>query len=363
MAKKAEPVASKSDEPGDVLSDLIKGLNTTFKEKVASRADESTLVEPLDWIPTGIDELDFAFNADPKKSGIPTSRVIELYGSESKGKSALSMQIAKATQAYGGIAIVLDSESSFDKDFSANVLGVNLEKMGFIDTPSMEDGFERIDSLVDGYLANEYKTPMLIIWDTIAAAPTRNELAGDTYGGGIASKPRGLSEFFRRITPRLSRTRISLLLLNQIRSSLGQGSDDSPGGWALRHHTGVRIQAKSGAEGRFIKDDSGKVVGINASFKFVKNKVGVPMREVNIPFYFDTGFDNAQSLVDSALVLSANGVETGVYKSSNGWYKTLPPQPDDKQIRYKDLVTLLRTDVELSKIVRENIRKIRQARR
>src|SRR5882724_4252937 len=175
------------------IEELISGLNKHFKSKkespIASLASGDILPDPTGWVSTGLDELDLAI-----KEGIPCGRITEILGTESRGKSALAASIAAATQRQGGLAALLDSESTFEKNFAAT-LGVDLDRMVFLDCPTLEDGFERIEGFIDVYLEKHYIFPTVVLWDTLAAAPTRKELEEGTYSGGIASKPRGVSEF------------------------------------------------------------------------------------------------------------------------------------------------------------------------
>src|SRR5205823_5538867 len=155
-------------------------------------------------------------------------------------------------------AVLLDSESTFDQSF-ATLLGVDVQRMLFVECPTLEDGFVRIEKFIDTYADNELEFPTVIIWDTLAAAPTKRELEEGTYSGGIAGKPRGVSEFLRKITHRLAQQKIALVIVNQLRSSLGEGPDDSPGGKALRHHASLRLLVKTSPAGQFIREESNGV--------------------------------------------------------------------------------------------------------
>jgi len=53
--------------------------------------------------------------------GLPRGRVIEIYGQESSGKTALSLHIAGECQKAGGVVAFIDAEHSLDPSF-ANLL-------------------------------------------------------------------------------------------------------------------------------------------------------------------------------------------------------------------------------------------------
>jgi len=53
--------------------------------------------------------------------GIPKGRIVEIYGPESAGKTALSLHIIAQCQKQGGIAAFIDAEHAFDPTFANNL--------------------------------------------------------------------------------------------------------------------------------------------------------------------------------------------------------------------------------------------------
>jgi len=75
-------------------------------------------------ISTGSLALDHALGV----GGIPRGRVIEIFGSESSGKTTLALHVVAEAQKRDGVAAFIDAEHALDVMY-AKKLGVNSEYM------------------------------------------------------------------------------------------------------------------------------------------------------------------------------------------------------------------------------------------
>ena len=75
-------------------------------------------------IPTGSISLDLALGI----GGIPRGRVTELFGTESSGKTTLTLQVIAQCQKAGGTAAFVDAEHCLDPIY-AEKIGVNVEEI------------------------------------------------------------------------------------------------------------------------------------------------------------------------------------------------------------------------------------------
>ena len=70
-------------------------------------------------IPTGAITLDLALGV----GGIPKSRVTEIYGPESSGKTTLALSVVANVQRQGGVAAYLDVEHAIDPGYARRAFG------------------------------------------------------------------------------------------------------------------------------------------------------------------------------------------------------------------------------------------------
>ena len=112
---------SDNKEKLKALQLTIDKLEKTYgKGTVMKMSDKS--IEPMEALPTGSLGLDIALGI----GGLPTGRIIEIYGPESSGKTTLSMHAIAECQKRGGIAAFVDAEHAFDKTY-AEKLGIDVD--------------------------------------------------------------------------------------------------------------------------------------------------------------------------------------------------------------------------------------------
>ena len=87
--------------------------------RLGSRPDMNVEV-----IPTGSLTLDMALGV----GGLPRGRIIEVYGSESSGKTTLALHCIAEAQKLGGYVAFIDVEHALDPTYAA-ALGVNLDDL------------------------------------------------------------------------------------------------------------------------------------------------------------------------------------------------------------------------------------------
>jgi recombination protein RecA len=78
---------------------------------------------PILGIPTGSISLDIALGGQ----GIPSGRVVEIFGPESSGKTTLALHVVASAQKKGGIAAFIDAEHALDPSW-AKKLGSNWKR-------------------------------------------------------------------------------------------------------------------------------------------------------------------------------------------------------------------------------------------
>jgi len=221
MAKKKE---KEEFNLNDDLSDIIiKSINDKFKgDNVAFYSDSlfDAPSEIKDWVPTGSTELDYAVS-NRESGGWPVGRIVELTGMEASGKSLMCLHALKNTQQKGGLGVFIDTENAFNIDF-AEAIGLDTQKLLYIQLEKIEDCFETIESILEKINKVSKKRLVTIVLDSASGATTEQELDSD-YGkdGWSTSKAIILSKAMRKITNLIGRENALLIITNQLRQKLG----------------------------------------------------------------------------------------------------------------------------------------------
>jgi len=296
-------MAKKENE--DFTSELIASLNKDHGSRVAynlSQDESPTHVKR--WISTGSKLLDYICS-NRKNGGLPEGRIIEIFGPPSIGKSHIATQIAKTTQAMGGIVVYIDTENATSVENLA-MLGVDVSKrFVYVDTHCTEEVFQVAESTILKTKGMSKDVPITIVWDSVAASSPKAELLGDYDKESIGLQARAISKGMRKITGVIGQTNTLFIILNQIRTKIGvmYGDPDvNPGGKAIPFHASTRIKLGAGQQ---IKDGD-DVIGIHVSAKTIKNKVAPPFRKIDFEIHFGVGIKEHEQIFD---LLRKNGPE------------------------------------------------------
>jgi RecA/RadA recombinase len=274
---------------------------------------------------TGLKPLDEAVG------GFPFSKIVELYGLDNSGKTALTMLICgaakfgniyevlengscqKVTEPYDVTVLYIDNENSLEEGDRIVVYGQEVDCItGECDTT--DKIFKDIETCCDEIEKIQKETKKLqflvVAVDTIAGTSTRQEISADWAKQDYSRQPAMLRKGFRNIARRLKEQNVCLVCTNQVgdsfapkskmagRSLLPQESDFSPsGGKALKYWAHVRIfifklpNPYKLAKGMFAD-------GFVVHFFTTKNRIKMPLRSGRLVLLFKNalGTNNDGSL-------------------------------------------------------------------
>lgn len=303
----------------------FKNLDKTFKEENVAYFIGDSEASHVQRFSSGSVALDAAIGG-----GVPVGRIIELFGGESSGKSATSLKIIASAQKANLLCAYIDMEHSFDPQWS-QVLGVDLSGTSLIvsQPQHLQQAFMIIDSLIDAGVD-------LIVVDSVASLVPKEELDGEPTKQTIGLIARYMSQFLRRITPKLSRNNCTTIWINQIRDNVGVMYGDTsttPGGRSLKFYASLRLRLAKGTEGRLkIKTPSGeeRQIGLHIKATAVKNKTATPYGKAEYKVFWDgRKTDDIEELADVALNAGAfpRYDAKGELKSNGRNYKW-PSEPE-----------------------------------
>ncbi len=284
----------------NAINEAIAQIKDRFGEGAIMRFGEAKPVN-VDAIPTGCLSLDIALGI----GGIPRGRIIEIYGPESSGKTTLAQHIVAEVQKMGGTAAFVDAEHSLDPEY-AKKIGVNVDDLLISQPDTGEQALEIVETLVRSNAVD------VIVIDSVAALTPKAEIEGDMGDTHMGLQARLMSQALRKLTGIISKTKTSVIFINQIRMKIGVmfgNPETTTGGTALKFYSSIRIEIRRSAQ---IKQGD-QIIGNRVKVKIVKNKVAPPFKTCEFDIMYNEGISIAGDILDL-------GVKYSIIKKSGNTY-------------------------------------------
>jgi len=295
------PVKEERKERDKALEMAVSQIEKQYGKGAIMRMGISGALLPVSTIPTGSLELDYALGI----GGIPRGRVVEIFGPESSGKTTLALHIIAEAQKRGGAAAFVDAEHALDANYS-KTLGVNIDELLLSQPDTGEQALEITEVLVRSGAVD------VVVIDSVAALVPRAEIDGEMGDSLPGLQARLMSQALRKLTAAISKSRTSVVFINQMREKIGimfGNPETTTGGRALKFYASVRLDIRRISA---IKDGE-EVVGSRVKVKVVKNKLAPPFREAEFDIIYGEGISRLGSLLDL-------GVTHKVVEKSGAWY-------------------------------------------
>ena len=325
---------SSLDDKKKALALVLEKMDKTYGKGTVMKMGDSA-VEEVEVIPSGSLGLDIALGV----GGYPKGRVIEIYGPESSGKTTLTMHAIAESQKAGGIAAFIDAEHAFDAVY-AKKLGIDVENLIISQPDNGEQALEIADNLIRSGAID------IVVIDSVAALTPKAEIEGEMGDSKMGLHARLMSQALRKLTATISRTKCTVIFINQLREKIGVvfgNPETTTGGNALKFYASVRIDIRRSGSPIKVGEDA---VGNRVKVKIVKNKVAPPFKNTEFDIMYGEGISKVGEILDL-------GVEFDIVKKSGSWFS----YGDTKLGQGRDAVKeLLKDNPELLEELAEKIK-------
>lgn len=340
------------------INQLFKEFNKKYKTEFCSQGVVPKICQR---IPLSSKTVEYILYG-----GMPRGRVIELFGEEGSGKTALSLDVVANAQKLftqefndeveslsniekptkqqatkllelrerGPLQVLwVDCENTFDEEW-ASIFGVNVPNLLFMapQSQSAEQIFEMVHQLID---TGEVGLCVIDSLGMMVSQQAYDKSMEDKTYGGIAM---ALTIFSKKIEMVCAKTNCTLIGINQMRDKLDAGSygptKTTPGGRCWKHTCSVRLELRKGElfddQFKKVKNSTENPYGHHVQISVAKTKVCKPNRKLgSYTFVYETGINPLADLVELLIkydVISQGGAwftfvnpETGeVYTTENG---------------------------------------------
>lgn len=253
--------------------------------------------------------------------GIPTGRLIELFGEEGGGKTTTALDIVANFQKMfpDKDVVYADLENTLDVEW-ARKIGVDVDRITLLQ-PKVQPAEDIFQILLE---ITETGEVGLWVVDSVPCLVSKDDLEKDlTDSARVAGISGILTRFLRTVVGPCAKNNCTGIFINQIRDKLNSPvpMSSTPGGKALKHFCTIRMEFRKGSyideKGKTLSRSSGEPNSQHIMVNMVKTKSCRPSRHVGYyTINYDKGIDYISDLIEMA-------IQFDIISQSGSWFKII----------------------------------------
>lgn len=239
--------------------------------------------------------------------GFGESRIVEIYGPESSGKTSVVLSAIAEEMKRDSTAQVFyaDAENAFDEGY-AKTLGVDLNRLVLDQSNGTEDILNKLRDVIRSGLFS------YVVLDSVNSISPQTEQDKGMEESTMGVNARLISSFLRQIVGPLGKSecKTTFIIISQIRMKIGgYGNPEVAGvGSSIKFFASQRLEVRK-KETNTVGDEA---VSNTVKIKCIKSKIGKPFREGLFTIRFGEGFDRGSDILEL-------GLKLGVLESRGAW--------------------------------------------
>src|SRR3972149_5792308 len=286
-------------------------------DEIVEEVEDSGLIErELQFVSSGSTNLNLALT-NSLENGYPVGKIVNLVGDKQIGKSLLCLEAMMYVyhvlrKKYDVKMIYNDAESAINME-NAKQIGVPIDDIEWRQSPTIEHWYEDLNKEIES--SDKYDLVMYVM-DSLDSISTEEEMEQDFNQKSYNMiKQKKMSELFRKLTQKINKKNMLLVIVSQIRDAIGVTFGETKrrsGGKALDFYAYQIIWLYN----KGLIKDGNIATGVEIKAKVKKNRCWKPFREVGFNILFEYGIDDLGSMVD---FLKDNKICTNLHNSKLLW--------------------------------------------
>lgn len=299
MAKKNKKINTDDNSNGNSLDVIRQAVLKKFGGVLNMMGEADMSIKTLS---SGSIGLDIALG----RGGFALGRIYEIFGPTQGGKTTLAISTIVEAQKKNKVCAFFDAERSCDEELFVN-MGIDVNKLYLVQAYTGEEYLNIMEMMI---ASGEID---LCVLDSVSALVPMAEQKGQIGDSHVGIHARMMSTFLRKITPIAGKTNTTILLINQLRNTIGgYGGKTTTGGEAIKFFSTGRVNIYPQMGGKIEID--GNRVGHMVGMETVKNKLSHPYQTADVPLIYGYGYDKHWEV----LLLAAS---LGIIDIRGSWVK------------------------------------------
>jgi RecA/RadA recombinase len=284
------------------MSDIFNQLIAETDNEYAGIVDDGVAAGDVSgYIGTG----NYAMNALLSGSiygGLPQNKVTAFAGEPSVGKTFYALNVVKQflEDNDDGFVFYFESESAISKQFITD-RGIDAKRVAIIPVATVQQFRTQAVKILDKYLDQKEKPPMLFVLDSLGNLSTDKEMQDIADGKDTRDMTRAqlVRGAFRVLTLKLGKASVPLIVTNHVYDVVGSyvPMKKMGGGSGLEYAASTIIFLSKKKD----KDKDNEITGAIITAMLKKSRMTVENKKVETRLHYSKGLDKYYGLLDLAI--------------------------------------------------------------